>query len=233
MGEAMVREIGEVDFGRVVIGAAGAVVVEFFATWCGSCRRLATLDRLAGEFADRAEFVKVNVDESPKLVARYGVASTPTRVVFDAGAPVGDPLVGAHSEDRVREMITGALPHRLAAPTPAPGRDGLLAWVPADACTLPTAEQPLRVAEFYDLFAGSLRAVDRVSPTRLRLRIDAMAEDRARDLAQRENTCCSFFTFGFTPAAEGAVWMDIGVTAERAGVLDDLAAQAARAGARR
>jgi hypothetical protein len=47
-----------------------------------------------------------------------------------------------------------------------------LDWVPA-ACTLPTAEQPLRVAEFDDLFATSVRAVDRVGPTVLRL--DAVA----------------------------------------------------------
>ncbi|NUO57978.1 MAG: hypothetical protein HOV71_01100 [Hamadaea sp.] len=50
-----------------------------------------------------------------------------------------------------------------------------LGWVP-DACTLPTAEQPLRVAEFDALFAASLRHADRRTPTRLRLTLGSSTE---------------------------------------------------------
>ncbi|PPK71438.1 hypothetical protein V5P93_003304 [Actinokineospora auranticolor] len=70
-----------------------------------------------------------------------------------------------------------------------------LAWVPR-ACALPTAEQPLRLAEFDALFTA-LRAVERPEPTRLRLVLDASVEAIARDLAARETECCSFFTFAF------------------------------------
>ena len=55
------------------------------------------------------------------------------------------------------------------------------------ACTLPTAERPLRLAEFDDLFATALRGQQRLSPTRLRLRLDPVAEQAARDLAVRES----------------------------------------------
>lgn len=99
-------------------------------------------------------------------------------------------------------------------------------WVAVDVCTLPSAERPLRVAEFGELFARSLRRVVQVSRTRLRLELDAAAAGAARDLAGRETGCCSFFTFGFEPAGEDAVWMDVGVPLERAGVLAGLAARA-------
>jgi hypothetical protein len=106
-------------------------------------------------------------------------------------------------------------------------------WVPVDACSLPTAEQPLRVAEFGQLFAASVRGVARPSAIRLRLELDAAAEPVARDLAGRESSCCAFFTFAFVPAGQGTVWMDIEVSPERADVLDGVAAQAEAAGAGR
>src|SRR5690348_16526591 len=64
-----------------------------------------------------------------------------------------------------------------------------------DACTLPTAERPLRLAEFQTLFATALRGQERLSPTHLRWRIDPAAESTARDLTARESECCSFFAF--------------------------------------
>jgi hypothetical protein len=98
-------------------------------------------------------------------------------------------------------------------------------WVP-EACTLPTVERPLRLAEFDDLFAGALRAQQRLSPTVLRWRLDAAAEPIARDLADRESSCCLFFSFTFTPDGD-AVRLDVEVPATHADVLDALADRAA------
>ncbi|NEE03938.1 hypothetical protein [Phytoactinopolyspora halotolerans] len=72
-----------------------------------------------------------------------------------------------------------------------------------DACELPTAQRPLRVAEFQDLFASSLYEVRRPAATRLDLVLDAdpAVERIARDLAARESECCSFFTFSFSTVA--------------------------------
>ena len=93
-------------------------------------------------------------------------------------------------------------------------------WVP-ESCTLPTAEQPFRVAEFDALFRRSVQRSDRRDDTRLDLVISPDAESTARDLAQRETECCSFFRFEFEHADDGVV-MHIGVPAEHADVLDAL-----------
>jgi hypothetical protein len=102
-------------------------------------------------------------------------------------------------------------------------------WVP-DACSLPTAERPLRLAEFDDLFATAVRSQQRLSATRLRWRLDPAAEPTARDLTDRESGCCSFFTFTVSPVG-GAVQLDVEVPAAHVDVLDALAERAAaRAG---
>ncbi|MFB8003842.1 hypothetical protein [Nocardia sp. NPDC056000] len=93
-------------------------------------------------------------------------------------------------------------------------------WVP-DSCTLPTAAQPVRVAEFDRFFIDAVRRVDRPGHTRLDLFIDGDSEHLGRDLAARETSCCSFFTFTFEPADEG-VAMHIDVPVAHAAVLDAL-----------
>jgi hypothetical protein len=100
-----------------------------------------------------------------------------------------------------------------------------------DACTLPTAEQPLRLVEFDALFRASLRAVERVGPTHLRLRFDGGAEPAVRDLAARESACCSFFEFGIRSQADEVV-VDVRVPASRALTLVALGGWAASAAGR-
>lgn len=221
-------EVTEADFASGVLAAEGRVLVEFYATWCGNCRRMApVLDRLAEELAAEAGFVKVNAEEAPGLVAEYGVTSTPTLIVFDRGAP-GARLVGAQSERAVRDLVVGRAESG-GVKTQLP-----LSWVPVDACRLPSADQPMRLAAFEDLFATAVRSVDRVEPTLLRLDLvpDPAVAARAAELAVRESDCCGFFHFDLT-AAEGALTLNITVTADRSIVLDGLADQArsAQAGA--
>lgn len=104
-----------------------------------------------------------------------------------------------------------------------------LAWVP-QSCELPSAAQPLRVAEFDALFATALRASSRLAATRLRLVLDSAAEATARELTERETACCSFFTFTFQPGSDaGTVLLEIEVPAAQVAVLDALAERAASA----
>ncbi|MDT5209168.1 MAG: hypothetical protein QOF67_1583 [Mycobacterium sp.] len=98
-------------------------------------------------------------------------------------------------------------------------------WVP-EACTLPTTERPLRVAEFDDLFTFVVRA-DRREPQRLDLVLRRIVEAPARDLAQRESRCCSFFTFEFEAVGDDLV-MRIGVPPEHVAVLDAIEAHVTR-----
>ena len=95
-------------------------------------------------------------------------------------------------------------------------------WVPVDACTLPTAEQPLRVQEFDGLFRDHPAELQ-TAPGRAVLTFRG-GDDLAslvRDLADRESACCSFFRFEVT-AADGAVRLTVEVPAERQDVLDAL-----------
>jgi hypothetical protein len=98
-------------------------------------------------------------------------------------------------------------------------------WVP-QACTLPTTDQPLRVAEFDQLFAAAVRGQQRLSPTALRWEFDPAAEHTARDLTKRESSCCSFFTFTLAATA-GRFQLDVQVPPAHVDVLDALAARAA------
>ena len=97
-------------------------------------------------------------------------------------------------------------------------------WAP-DACTLPTSERPLRVAEFDDLFTFVVRA-DRREPQRLDLVLRRIVETPAWDLARRETQCCSFFTFELESIGDDLV-MRIGVPPEHVAVLDAIQARAA------
>ena len=98
-------------------------------------------------------------------------------------------------------------------------------WAP-DACTLPTAERPLRVAEFDDLFAFVVRA-ERRTPALLDLELRRIVEAAARDLARRESECCSFFTFEFETAGDDVV-MHVGVPPQQVEVLDALESRVSR-----
>ena len=105
-------------------------------------------------------------------------------------------------------------------------------WVPRS-CTLPTTEQPLRVAEFDALFAERPAGVSR--PERLRLELvltgDEGLEARVRDLVARESGCCSFFTFTVRPGPRH-IGLDVEVDGAHEAVLDALH-ERATAGARR
>lgn len=113
-----------------------------------------------------------------------------------------------------------------------------MSYVVPDACTLPTAEQPLRLAEFDELFATAVRRVDTVAATHARMRLTGSAGLAAtvRDLTARETACCSFFTFTVTPepAERGeALTLDVEVPAAYAGVLAALAQRASTVSAGR
>ncbi|GLL03767.1 hypothetical protein [Dactylosporangium matsuzakiense] len=108
-----------------------------------------------------------------------------------------------------------------------------MSFVVPDACTLPTAERPLRLAELDQLFTTAVRHVETISSTHVRIRLSGPAglEATVRDLTARETQCCSFFTFDVTPEpamGDGTLTLDVQVPAQYADVL---AALAQRAGA--
>ncbi|MCP2343705.1 hypothetical protein [Actinomadura rupiterrae] len=103
-----------------------------------------------------------------------------------------------------------------------PGRG----WAP-QACTLPTAERPVREAEFDALFAEAVTAVEQVAAGRVRLRLKAepRVAGRAAELAARETGCCSFFTFTLTTSG-GELALEVSAADQHAPVVTALAERA-------
>ena len=97
-----------------------------------------------------------------------------------------------------------------------------------DACTLPTVERPLRLAEFDTLFRDSVVAVERDGlTTRLRLAGSPGLHARVTDLTSRESSCCSFFDFAIDGDDDGLA-LSIRVPAARRDILDALSDRAAK-----
>lgn len=100
-----------------------------------------------------------------------------------------------------------------------------MSWVPIDACSLPTPEQPLRRRVRRPVRRRPAGGRDTEATTAV-LRLAPGAAARAADLAGRETACCSFFAFDVRAHDDGAVVVTVTVPPDRADVLAGLAVRA-------
>ncbi|WP_165252206.1 thioredoxin [Adlercreutzia sp. ZJ304] len=97
--------IGSADFDSLVLKAERPVLVDFFATWCGPCKRLApVIDELSDELEGKVDVYKLDIDQSPDVAARYKVNSVPTIIVFEGGE-IKAKTVGAVPKQQLLQML--------------------------------------------------------------------------------------------------------------------------------
>jgi thioredoxin 1 len=88
-----------------VLQSDKAILVDFWAEWCGPCKMIAPLlDEAADDFADRMTVVKLNIDENPNTPNKYGIRSIPTLMLFKDGAVQAQKL-GAMSKSQLTEFL--------------------------------------------------------------------------------------------------------------------------------
>jgi thioredoxin 1 len=99
----------DADFDSHVLQSDVPVLVDFWAPWCGPCKMIApALDQLAGEYAGKAQVVKVDVDQNPATAMKFRVRSIPMLLVFKDGQIHGQ-QIGAVGKAQLAQLIDKAL----------------------------------------------------------------------------------------------------------------------------
>ncbi len=104
MTEDLVTITGD-TWEREVSRSTGLVLVYFWATWCGHCKRYAPVfEELAKEYAGKIKFAKLNCDENAELATKCQVRGTPTMIIYRDGEPV-DNILGGIPKEEVQQRL--------------------------------------------------------------------------------------------------------------------------------
>ena len=93
------------NFETSVLQAGVPVLVDFWAEWCGPCKRLApTIEQLAGEYAGKLTIGKLNVDDNPNTAVKFQIRGIPAVLLFKNGQVV-DQVVGLAPKEDFKKVI--------------------------------------------------------------------------------------------------------------------------------
>jgi thioredoxin len=104
------KAVTDDSFDADVLANPRPVIVEYWAPWCGPCRMVGpVLDEIAADYAGRVDVVKLNTDENPQSMIKYGVLAVPTINLFSGGEVVKQ-VIGAKSKSALLREFADFLP---------------------------------------------------------------------------------------------------------------------------
>ena len=108
MSENIVN-VTDASFEEDVLKAEGAVLVDYWAEWCGPCKMIApVLEEIAKEYAGKLKVCKLNIDENNETPPKFGIRGIPTLMLFKGGN-VEATKVGALSKSQLAALIDANL----------------------------------------------------------------------------------------------------------------------------
>lgn len=104
-----ISSVNDASFESDVLQSNNPVLVDFWAEWCGPCKMIAPiLDEIATDYQDKIKVVKVNVEESKAVPAKYGIKGIPTLILFKDGQ-VQATKVGAITKSQLAAFLDSHL----------------------------------------------------------------------------------------------------------------------------